>query len=90
MGYHLQSFETLLRTLSEYLNLKDEQCLSLPREAYLSPELHALELDRSGAGTRKRTSQRVWHERKNRLSRTGHRPKLIASPSRLQSNVITE
>ncbi len=46
MGYHLQSFETLLRTLSEYLNLKDEQCLSLPREAYLSPELHALELDR--------------------------------------------
>jgi hypothetical protein len=52
MGYHLQSFETLLRTLSEYLNLKDEQCLSLPREAYLSPELHALELDNSGTGNK--------------------------------------
>ncbi|MDH3689893.1 MAG: aromatic ring-hydroxylating dioxygenase subunit alpha [Gammaproteobacteria bacterium] len=40
------SLETLVDVLAEYLMLEDVECLSLPPEAYLSPELHRLELER--------------------------------------------
>jgi len=46
MHHRLQSLEILLGTFSEYLDLQDEQCLSLPRDAYLSPELYSLEINR--------------------------------------------
>ena len=34
----------LLDDLAEYPGLPDTACLSLPRDAYTSPELHALEV----------------------------------------------
>jgi phenylpropionate dioxygenase-like ring-hydroxylating dioxygenase large terminal subunit len=40
-----QPLESLLEIISEYLDLQDDECLSFPRQAYISPELHALELE---------------------------------------------
>ena len=39
-----KSLEALLDTLAEYPGLSDTACRSLPREAYTSSELHALEI----------------------------------------------
>ncbi|HEX3065647.1 MAG TPA: Rieske (2Fe-2S) protein, partial [Dongiaceae bacterium] len=39
-----KSLDALLDILAEYPGLADTACLSLPREAYTSPELHALEV----------------------------------------------
>jgi phenylpropionate dioxygenase-like ring-hydroxylating dioxygenase large terminal subunit len=39
-----KNLDALLDDLGAYLDLPDTACLSLPREAYLSPELHALEI----------------------------------------------
>jgi phenylpropionate dioxygenase-like ring-hydroxylating dioxygenase large terminal subunit len=39
-----KNLDALLDDLGAYLDLPDTACLSLPREAYLSPELHALEV----------------------------------------------
>ena len=38
--------QALLDTLGEYLELDDDDCLSLPRQAYLSNELYELEVER--------------------------------------------
>ncbi len=38
--------EALLRILAEYLSRDDSDCESLPPDAYLSPELHRLEVER--------------------------------------------
>jgi len=39
-----KNLDALLDDLGAYLDLPDTACLSLPREAYLSPELYALEV----------------------------------------------
>jgi phenylpropionate dioxygenase-like ring-hydroxylating dioxygenase large terminal subunit len=39
-----KGLDALLDTLAEYPGLADTACRSLPREAYTSPELHALEI----------------------------------------------
>jgi len=40
------TLEALLDDLGDYLGKADTACFSLPREAYVSPELHALEVKR--------------------------------------------
>src|SRR5438270_1467821 len=39
------AFNQLLETLREYRTLDDLDCLTLPADAYLSPELHQLEVE---------------------------------------------
>lgn len=39
------SLDNLLDVLAEYLTLRDVECLTLPRHAYLSPELYRHELE---------------------------------------------
>ena len=40
----MKSLEELLDDLAAYVDTPEESCVSLPPDAYLSPDLHALEV----------------------------------------------